>query len=90
MIAAIYYQPEGYSTSGERLLGRHSAGEGFLKGLVRHGRQAEFYCHSSSQAAFEAFQRQVAEFGGTGRPSHWVPLNQPASAKRSGWLSGTQ
>jgi hypothetical protein len=28
---AIYYKPDGYNTQGQRLLGRQSAGEGFLK-----------------------------------------------------------
>jgi hypothetical protein len=33
---AIYYEPDGYSTGGNRLLGRQAAGAGFLKGLVEH------------------------------------------------------
>ncbi|MFS8119911.1 MAG: hypothetical protein ACMG55_15700, partial [Microcoleus sp.] len=29
--AAVLYNKEGYDTGGQKLLGRHSAGEGFLK-----------------------------------------------------------
>jgi hypothetical protein len=35
--AAIFYQREGYDTTGKRLMGRQSAGEGFLKALARYG-----------------------------------------------------
>src|SRR5207248_1181911 len=35
--AAIYYALDAYDTSRPHLMGRHSAGEGFLRGFVRHG-----------------------------------------------------
>lgn len=35
--AAIYLHPNGFDTTTDRLLGRHSAGESFLRGLIRHG-----------------------------------------------------
>lgn len=34
--AAIYLAPDGYDTSGPKLMGRHSAGESFLRGFLRH------------------------------------------------------
>lgn len=34
--AAIYLHPEGYDTGGPFLMGRHSAGESFLRGFLRH------------------------------------------------------
>jgi glycosyltransferase involved in cell wall biosynthesis len=35
--AAIYWHPDAYDTSGKALMGRHSAGEGFMRGYFRHG-----------------------------------------------------
>ncbi len=43
MTAAIWYQPEDYSTKGPRLMGRHAAGELFLRGLVTHSKSREFW-----------------------------------------------
>lgn len=34
--AAIYLAPDGYDTRGSKLMGRHSAGESFLRGFIRH------------------------------------------------------
>jgi glycosyltransferase involved in cell wall biosynthesis len=34
--AAIYFHPNGFDTSGPALVGRHSAGESFLRGYFRH------------------------------------------------------
>jgi glycosyltransferase involved in cell wall biosynthesis len=34
--AAIYLHPNGYDTRGPALMGRHSAGESFLRGFMRH------------------------------------------------------
>ena len=34
--AAIYFHSDAIDTSRGRLLGRHSAGESFLRGMLRH------------------------------------------------------
>ena len=41
--AAIYYVPEAYSISGEKLMGRNAAGQSFLDGYFRHGRCDTFW-----------------------------------------------
>ena len=41
--AVIYLNPEAYDTSKEHLMGRHSAGESFLKGFLNHGDVSRFY-----------------------------------------------
>jgi starch synthase len=43
MTAAIYYHPEGYTTSGPKLMGRNAAGESFLKGFLIHSKATEFW-----------------------------------------------
>lgn len=36
MTAVLYYHPEAYSISGEKLMGRHSAGESFLQAYLKY------------------------------------------------------
>jgi glycosyltransferase involved in cell wall biosynthesis len=43
MNPCIYYHPEGYTTSGPKLMGRHAAGESFLRGFLLHARNQEFW-----------------------------------------------
>ena len=43
MIAAIYYHPEAYTTSGPKLMGRNAAGESFLRGFLKHSKATEFW-----------------------------------------------
>jgi len=63
MTAAIYYHPEGYSTRRENLMGRHAAGESFLRGFLRHSTGAEFWAMIGEQAHGEEFSRQVRAAG---------------------------
>ena len=41
--AALYLDPEAYLTSNPVLMGRHSAGESFLRGFLRHGEVDRFH-----------------------------------------------
>ena len=43
MNVCLYYHPEAYSTRGPKLMGRHAAGESFLRGFLRHGRADTFW-----------------------------------------------
>jgi hypothetical protein len=43
MNPCIYYHPEAYTTSGPKLMGRHAAGESFLRGFVQHAHNQEFW-----------------------------------------------
>lgn len=45
MNPAIFFHPEGYSTSGPKLMGRNAAGESFLRGFFAHGRSTEFWVY---------------------------------------------
>jgi alpha-maltose-1-phosphate synthase len=82
--ATIYYQPEGYVTSGEYLMGRHAAGEGFLRAAARSGANY-LECHTDSTASAQHFAGQLAQHGFNGRTG-WVPTNQPAGLRDSGCL----
>ena len=48
--AAIHFEPDGYSTSGPKLMGRQAAGEGFLRAWMRHAEIPALLCQVRSEA----------------------------------------
>src|SRR3954447_10988474 len=85
--AAIVYRPDNYVTTAPRLMGRHSATEGFLKAFVRHARNIDrFYCYTSALEPFQAFTQQVAAFAGHERPTQLIDFTQPAQLAEVGTL----
>lgn len=66
---AVFLFSEGnYSTSRDKLMGRMSATESFLKGFVRHSGVEAFHCCVLRQEDLDIFKRRVAEFGAGKRP----------------------
>ncbi|HAG85644.1 MAG TPA: glycosyl transferase, partial [Cyanobacteria bacterium UBA12227] len=57
--AAILYKKDGYNTNSQRLLGRQSASEGFLKALVRHSKAECLYCYTDTKAEYTEFCEQI-------------------------------
>lgn len=64
-LAALQYVSTEFDTTGPRLLGRHSASEGFLKAWVRHSGADPLTCWAGSSAEGEHFAKKVASFGST-------------------------
>ena|SRR5438876_946885 len=79
--AAIYYALDAYDTSRPHLMGRHSAGEGFLRGFVRHGGADRLYCYARHAGDAQDFAKRVQAHGAT------VPITGSRSPIRSGWPS---
>lgn len=72
--AAITYHPDGYDTSSQRLLmGRHAAGEGFLKAMARYATAPKLIAYTKSPEAYEQFRSQVNEATDGGRECDWIP-----------------
>lgn len=60
--AALYFHPDGYDTTGQRLMGRHSAGESFLRGFIRNAdidRLVLFSAGGGSEAELEALVQRI-------------------------------
>ncbi|QEX22198.1 hypothetical protein FRZ61_21280 [Hypericibacter adhaerens] len=60
--AAIMFAAEGYDTSRPKLMGRHAAGEGFLRGFARHAGVDRFWALTPTEADgrhFTEAMRQV-------------------------------
>ena len=55
--AAILYHPEGYDTRRGKLMGRHAAGEGFLRGFIQHAGVDCFFACTETQEHFQQFQK---------------------------------
>jgi glycosyltransferase involved in cell wall biosynthesis len=63
--AALYFDPEGYSISGPKLMGRNAAGHSFLNGLFRHATVDRFMAFTDQPSSFRAFKSMAADAGVT-------------------------
>jgi glycosyltransferase involved in cell wall biosynthesis len=63
MTAAIYYHPEGYTTSGPKLMGRNAAGESFLRGFLKHSKASEFWAQVQKPEHGQHFAQTVIAQG---------------------------
>ena len=63
MTAAIYYHPEGYTTSGPKLMGRNAAGESFLRGFLKHSKASEFWAQVQKPEHGQHFAQTVKAQG---------------------------
>lgn len=82
--ATIYYQPDGYTTNGQKLMGRQAAGEGFLRAAALSD-ATRLLCHTDSTASARHFSEQLAQHGFTGQ-SGWVPVDRPSGLSDDGCL----
>ncbi len=61
--AAILYTSDGFETSRDDLMGRHSAGEGMLHGVARWLDAERYYAFVPDQASFDEFVVKMKSFG---------------------------
>jgi len=71
--AAIYFHPDAFDTSASRLLGRHSAGESFLRGFVRHASVDRFHLWNASGVEQGQLERLLHRAEPPARPVRWIP-----------------
>jgi starch synthase len=83
--AALYFDPDAYTTSRPDLLGRDSAGEGFVKALARHGRSAPLLCLAQTSANADALRAVVEPLRGLDSVE-WVPMTEPERLEATGCL----
>ena len=83
-MVAIYWNPEAYDTSGKRLMGRHAAGEGFMRGYLRHATAPELTLWNAvakPHAELEPLVRSLEPFD---KPIRWVDRGDMNGLKRAG------
>lgn len=83
--AAIHYRAESFDTGRQKLMGRHAAGAGFLKGFVRHAEIDSLYCYTSEKEAFGHFARAVGAID-PARNAQWLDEKDAASPGAIGTL----
>ncbi|MGH2413173.1 MAG: glycosyltransferase family 4 protein, partial [Microcystaceae cyanobacterium] len=84
--AAVLYKKNGYDTSGKRLLGRQSAGEGFLKGLVQFGTAESLYCYTTQRAEFLEFCQRIKPWMKRPRQVTWLSTNNHRALAQAGTI----
>ena len=82
--AAIYWHPDAYDTSGKALMGRHSAGEGFLRGYIRHGSADRLTFWNTLGLPLERNQALLKQVEPTEKPVDWVAKADYHTLARSG------
>ncbi|PRC90843.1 glycosyltransferase family 4 protein [Solimicrobium silvestre] len=82
--ATLLYQAEGYTTNGDKLMGRQAAGEGLLRAAAQSG-AVQLSCHTDNPASARHFVEQLAQHGYSGK-TNWVPTEHPAGLADSGCL----
>ena len=63
MTAAIYYHPEGYTTSGPKLMGRNAAGESFLRGFAKYSTCEKFWAYIEQPDHGPIFTNTIRNYG---------------------------
>ena len=84
--AAFYFDPEGYTTAGPKLMGRQAAGEGFLRGFLRHAQVDAYYCFAPGRTAAQSFARLCEECAPAGRPVRCVTCEELSRPSETGTL----
>ena len=77
--AAILLHPDAFATSRESLLGRHTAGEGFLRGFLRHAQVDRFHFWRGRQIDPVALEAVVRGLMPVETPIRWYDdFDRPA------------
>ncbi|WP_262692224.1 glycosyltransferase family 4 protein [Kordiimonas aestuarii] len=70
--AAIYFEPDGYVVTGDKIMGRQAAGNSFLRAAVAQAGDAPLWCLTASERAAQAFNT-LARSIDAGVKTAWCP-----------------
>ena len=74
---ALRYQPDGFRVDRKAVMGRQSAGAGFLKGFIEHGGADRLIALAGSRAHFDDFRALAGQLDRAGRETVWArPLDR--------------
>jgi hypothetical protein len=82
---ALLWVPEAYSLDQQGLMGRQSAGAGFIRAIAAAA-PPRMYCYAQTRAEAEAFKRTIESNGGCDTVINWVPLTRPKGLHHAGLL----
>ena len=84
--AVIRFEPDGYDLKGPRLLGRQSAGNGFLRAAVAGRGEGPVYGYTARTDSVDMFKRMVREFDPAAEPLWIGPEQQGQIGQKRGVL----
>ncbi len=84
--AAIMYAVDGFDTSRGKLMGRHVAGEEFLKGYVRYAGVDKIYGLMMGAQNAQRFQEDIARWSGQRAEAEIIPYSQLTRVGETGNL----
>jgi starch synthase len=73
--AAILFEPDGYVLDGPKLMGRQSAGNGFLRAAVAAHAGEPIYAYTPHKTSAQAFDDLVRSMDPNARPE-WIPADR--------------
>jgi starch synthase len=82
---AIFWVPEAYTLSPKLIMGRQSAGAGFLRAIASVKPQ-HLFCYSRSKEEAEEFKHTFHENGAPDTAISWIPLLRPKGLRQAGLL----
>ena len=81
----VFYEPEAYSTNTDQLMGRHAAGEGFMRAYAAT-RPHRAWCFSRTEAARADMARLLGVHGSPATRIDWVGLHNLTALETPGIL----
>jgi len=82
--AAIFMHPDAFNTTGKALMGRHSAGESFLKGFVQHADIDRLILWNGSPAKSATMEESLRQLVTIDKPLTWVERGNRSALKAIG------
>lgn len=81
---ALYLNPEAFNTKGPALMGRQSAGEGFLRGYLRHAKAEAFHFWNVANRPVAELDAFVQAIGAVDRPVTWIARHDRKALGQAG------
>lgn len=72
--AAIYFHPEAFNTATQSLMGRHAAGESFMRGFLRHADVDRFHIWNIAGRAQPGLEDLLNRLHPPERPVNWIDM----------------
>ena len=82
--AAIFMHPNAYETSGAALMGRHSAGESFVKGFIQHAAVDRFAFWNATSSTNATIETALNALSPIKRPVDWIARDDRGSLAKTG------
>ncbi|WP_417450342.1 glycosyltransferase family 4 protein [Kordiimonas sp.] len=83
--ATIYFEPDGYVVTGDKIMGRQAAGNSFLRAAIAHAGAQPLSCFSPSERSAKVFSSLVNSINSSVK-TQWYPTHRPDLLKNTGTL----